>query len=190
MLSHTRNTRSILPDSCRFIRSDVPVLLTQADIQWLKENQITTIIDLREAQERSRKPCPLEKEAGFQYFCMPVSGGSEIPPSVDAVPCSYIRMVDGQMARIIEKIQSAGTNVLYFCNAGKDRTGVVSAILLSELHMDREYILRDYLKSRENLRDVLLAYALENPQVDLQVITPQQRYMEVFLDWLQSVKAE
>lgn len=45
-------------------------------------------------------------------------------------------MLDSQMYRIIDLICNAKSNVLYFCNAGKDRTGVVSAILLLKFSMD------------------------------------------------------
>ena len=117
---------------------------------------------------------------------MPVTGGNAIPAVPEEVACSYIRMADAAMDRIVETILNADTNVLYFCNAGKDRTGVVSAILLSRLGYDRQYILADYLASGENLREVLQAYARSNPEADLRVITPQAAYMEAFLDWYQA----
>ena len=82
-------------------------------------------------------------------------------------------------------ILNADTNVLYFCNAGKDRTGVVSAVLLHRLGMSRAYIVEDYMKSRENLKDLLDAFARQFPEVDRAVITPHPEYMEGFLDWLE-----
>ena len=39
-------------------------------------------------------------------------------------------MVDERLHKTINFIFESKSNVLYFCNAGKDRTGVVSAILL------------------------------------------------------------
>lgn len=180
----TRNTRSILPDSFRLIRSDAPDKLTEAEIQWLIERNVRTVIDLREEQERNRRRCPLETHPQFLYLCMRVTGGSTIPESQEAVPKSYIRMADFRMCQIIDTIWNAETNVLFFCNAGKDRTGVVSALLLMKLGMDREYIIRDYLESGENLREMLLAFAAENPRVDIRVITPKREYLEQFLDSL------
>ena len=183
ILSSTLNTRPILPDSLRFIRSDVPDRLNEQEIQWLLKENITAIVDLREEEERNRKPCPIEKDPRFRYSCMPVTGGNRVPESVDAVSASYIAMTDVQMDRIVDTIWNASSNVLYFCNAGKDRTGVVSAILLSRAGMDRAYILSDYMKSGENLKPVLEAYTKQFPQTDIQIITPQPRYMEEFLDW-------
>lgn len=61
---------------------------------------------------------------------MPVTDGSAIPKSVNEVSKSYIKMVDEQLCEIVDFIMNVNSNVLYFCNAGKDRTGVISAILL------------------------------------------------------------
>lgn len=183
-LKSTQNTRAILPDSLRYIRSDVPSCLTEQEVQWLLDNNIITIIDLREDAERERKKCPLIDDQRFQYFCMPVTGGNAIPKSVDDVSKSYIKMVDEYMDKIIDAIMCADTNVLFFCNAGKDRTGVVSAILLQKLGMDENYIIKDYMESKENLKEMLEEYAKAFSEVDINVITPQERYMEEFLKWL------
>jgi protein tyrosine/serine phosphatase len=42
--------------------------------------------------------------------------------------------------------------LLYYCSAGKDRTGVASALVLYALGADMETIMQDYLYSTENLR--------------------------------------
>lgn len=183
LLKSTQNTRAILPDSFRFVRSDVPHCITESEVQWLVDNNIVTVIDLREESERERKKCPLINNSSFQYYCMPVTGGNAIPQSVDDVSKSYIKMVDENMNKIISTIMKSDTNVLYFCNAGKDRTGVVSAILLHKLGMAQEYIINDYMKSKENLKNMLDAYAKAFPDVDIDVITPHERYMKEFLEW-------
>jgi hypothetical protein len=43
--------------------------------------------------------------------------------------------------------------VLFHCSAGKDRTGVATALLLSALGVDRETIIQDYLASAENVAE-------------------------------------
>ena len=98
-------------------------------------------------------------------------------------------MVDTRFDAMIAFLLNAKSNVLYFCNAGKDRTGVVSAVLLYQLGMSSEYIVQDYLKTKFNLEPFLNAFARENPAIDIDVITPQKRYMEEFLKWyIDSVK--
>lgn len=183
LLNSTQNTRAILPDSLKYVRSDVPYKITEAEIEWLVENNITTIIDLREEKEQQQKRCPLTDNSNFTYLCMPVTGGNAIPATTDDVSKSYIGMADDNMDRIIETILSAKTNVMYFCNAGKDRTGVVSAILLHKLGYDRVYIINDYLQSAENLREMLEAFSAQHPEIK-EIITPNRRYMNEFLDWL------
>ena len=179
----TLNTRTILKDSLRFIRSDVPTVLAEEEKLWLIENNITTIIDLRTDKERLRKVCPLENDVRFDYYCMPVTGGDIVPKSVNDVSKSYINMVDENLYRTINLILNSKSNVLYFCNAGKDRTGVVSAILLYKSGKTIDYILDDYMKSKENLKDVLISFASQNPEIDINVITPNECYIKQFLEW-------
>lgn len=190
LLKSTNNTRAILQGNLKFIRSDVPNRITDEEMNWLIENNILTIVDLRGEEERRQKPCGLEKNNKFVYYCMPVTGGNAIPESVCMVSKSYMNMVDSQMDKIIDLIQNAPTNVLYFCNAGKDRTGVVSAMLLHKLGMSRTYIVDDYMQSLENLKEMLEAYVKQFPDVNAEVITPKERYMEEFLDWLIKRKRE
>lgn len=180
---NTLNTRSILKDNFKYIRSDVPTIISDGEKEWLLENKITTIIDLRTEEERERKECPLLKDERFAYYCMPVAGGNAIPDSVDDVSKSYIEMVDVQLLRIVDFMMNVDSNVLYFCNAGKDRTGVISAMLLWKEGMGLEYIIEDYMKSKDNLKKMLETYAEENQDVDINVITPHERYIREFLEW-------
>lgn len=186
ILTSTQNTRAILPDSLKYIRSDVPNNLTKAETQYLLEQNITTIVDLREYSERECKKCPLIDNTNFTYHCLPVTGGNALPKSVDEVSKSYIAMVDDRMREIVDVIMNATTNVLYFCNAGKDRTGVVSAIILHKMGYDENYIVADYLQSKRNLENMLMTFSEANPDVDINIITPQKRYMEEFLEWIRS----
>jgi protein tyrosine/serine phosphatase len=84
---------------------------------------------------------------------------------------------------MIEFLLNEKSNVLYFCNAGKDRTGVVSAVLLYKLGMSPEYIVNDYLETKFNLETILNEFARRNPTMDIDVITPHKRYIEEFLKW-------
>ena len=186
ILKSTKNTRAIGKDSYQWVRSDVPNNLMQEEIQWLIENNIVTVVDLREASERETKVCPLINREAFTYHCLPVTGGNVVPPTTDDVSKSYIKMVDDRMKEIIDTILSAKTNVLYFCNAGKDRTGVVSAILLKKAGASREEIIDDYMQSKGNLKEMIDAYAEAFSEINKEVITPHERYMEAFLDWLET----
>ena len=79
LLKSTRNTRALPTGNLRFIPSDFPGKLTDAEIMWLRENDITTVIDLRDESEYKERPCRLEEEEGFVYLHMPVTGGGGVP---------------------------------------------------------------------------------------------------------------
>lgn len=185
LFESTKNTRSIIRNSFRYIRSDVPIFLSDKERQWLIDNDVRTIVDLREENERQQKACILENDCDFRYIPLPVKGGNAVPKSTSKVADSYIDMVDDTMENIINTIMNANTNVIYFCNAGKDRTGVVSAIILCKLGYSRQYIIDDYLLSGVNLKDELKMFAKNNPDIDIDVITPKSEYMEKFLEWYQ-----
>lgn len=174
LLRSTLNTRALPVGGLRYIRSDAPLCLTEGEIQWLLDNHITTLVDLRSAQELERKPCPLQDVAGFTYYHIPVTGGGDTPKSREHLYEVYRGMVDAQMDAILETILNAASNVMYFCTAGKDRTGVVSALLLKRLGISEDVIVEDYMKSKDNLLDMLTSYVKNHPEVDIDIIIPQE----------------
>ena len=188
LFSSTKNTRRLIENSNRFIRSDVPAALDQNEIQWLKDQNVFTVIDLRERSEQALKPCILKGDPCFDYFTMPVTGGNMIPSNPEDVTASYIKMCDENMEKIIDKIVYSYSNVLYFCNAGKDRTGVVSAILLYTLGYDDNYIVRDYMRSADELKEFLSDHVKANINADINVITPHEEYITSFLGWYKKNK--
>lgn len=50
--------------------------------------------------------------------------------------------------------------------------------------MSDEYIIDDYMKSETQLRSMLETFAKQNPEVNIDIIMPQERYMKEFLEWL------
>lgn len=184
LLRSTRNTRALPTGSLRYIRSDVPDNLTDTEIRWLMDNQITTIVDLRSDEETSAKPCCLAGRVGFRYIHLPVTGGGGTPRSIEHLYVVYRQMLDEQMERIVDTIMGAGSNVLYFCTAGKDRTGVVSAVILKRLGFSDEAVIDDYMLSKDNLMDMLTGYVDVHPEVDINIIIPHRKNMEQLLEYL------
>lgn len=174
LLKSTLNTRYLPIGGIRYIRSDALLCLTEEEIQWLLDNDISTLVDLRSTQELERKPCPLQNVAGFTYYHLPVAGGGDTPKSREHLHEVYKGMVDEQMDTILETILNATSNVMHFCTAGKDRTGVVSALLLKRLGASEDVIVEDYMKSKENLLDMLTAYVKNHPEVDIDIIISQE----------------
>lgn len=184
ILEGTLNARVIAETGSRLlVRSDAPVDVTAADVAWLLEHGVTTLIDLRSASEVERVPVPLAGDSRFAYENMPVTGRNVIPATPEQVPASYIAMVDAQMAGIVHRIENAPGGVMWFCSAGKDRTGVVSAIVLSRLGVSCQEIVDDYVESAGNLREALEDVARRRPEARLDVMIPRRQTMERFLDW-------
>lgn len=184
LFQSTKNTRVLPTGTNRYYRSDFPENLSDEEIRWLSDHNITTIVDLRSDEEVVKKPCRLKDTEGFQYSHLPVTGGGDTPKSMEHLHTVYRQMVDKQMETILETIMNAETNVLYFCTAGKDRTGVVSALILKRLGCSEEVIIDDYMKSKDNLIDMLTAYVQIHPEVDLEIIVPHRETMERLLGQL------
>ena len=181
LLQSTRNTRALPTGTMKYIRSDVPENLSDKEIQWLLDNNITTMIDLRSDEEVVRKPCCFKEKERFTYFHFPVTGGGDTPKSLEHLHIVYRQMLDEQMEKIIDTIMNAKSNVMYFCTAGKDRTGVVSAVILKRLGFSDEVIIDDYMKSKDNLMEMLTAYVSTHPEVDIEIIIPHRENMEQLL---------
>lgn len=183
LLASSANTRTVLPGNDRLLRSDAPLSPTAADVDFLLSRGITTLIDLRSDAEVQRRPCPLAEDSRFTYLHMPVTGGNSMPDSPADVPLSYLRMVDAQMARILDIIQST-EGVMYFCAAGKDRTGVVSALIQRENGMSAEDIAAEYAISGDNLRAMFTVFQASHPEINVEIYTPKKEYMLQFLSML------
>lgn len=192
LLSSTLNTRDLggYPISIReataykvFLRSDAPVEVTDDDIEILLQNNVTTIVDLRSDDEVRRKPCALKSDKKFKYYHCKVHGDGCLPKSVEAVPDSYFTMVDEQksMLNIMRVFVKAKGGVLYHCTAGKDRTGVISALLLLLAGVSKIDILADYQISQVYLTSMLEQFCKSNNNIDINIITPKLEYMKKFL---------
>ncbi len=114
----------------------------------------------------------------------PVTGGGDTTKSLEHLHIVYRQMLDEQMEKIIDTIMNAKSNVMYFCTAGKDRTGVVSAVILKRLGFSDEVIIDDYMQSKDNLMEMLTAHVSAHPEVDIEIITPHRENMEQLLKHL------
>lgn len=113
-------------------------------------------------------------------------GDGYIPESIEEVPISYFNMVDEQktILNIMRVFVKAKGGVLYHCAAGKDRTGVISALLLLLAGVSKTDIVADYQISRIYL-DYILQQFSKRKNVDINIITPKIEYMDKFLDMFQ-----
>ena len=165
----------------KLIRSNLPQNLSDEDVDIIKEMGIDTIIDLRTCEEIETKKSVFEDDNSFKVYHIGIDVGKEIPKSEELVSKSYISMLTlREKMKMIFEIVGNHDKVLYFCDAGKDRTGVVTALLLKLLGVSEEDIIEDYIATKEYMKENLIKYANSNEDI-LNIITPKRVYMERFL---------
>lgn len=166
----------------RIWRSDVPINPSTADVARLLKCNMTTIIDVRTKSEICRVPNLLSKNSHFYYYSFPIEEGSSIPESLEAVPVSYMNIAkDKNITAIFRTLAEAPAGVLIHCTAGKDRTGVISAILLLLCGVKKADIIRDYVISRDNYKERLDKFLKDNPEIDRNIIFANEKSMDGFI---------
>ena len=173
----------IINSNC-IIRSDYNSILppSQNDINYLISNKITTIIDIRSYKEIKSTKNHFESLNNFKYFNYPIEEGSEIPKTIDDVPKSYMEIACSKNIKyILEKIANSENGVLFHCSAGKDRTGVVTTIIYMLCNVSEKEIIRDYMISKENLRNKFEQLKSNNPNIDINIIIPKESYIITFM---------
>jgi protein-tyrosine phosphatase len=106
---------------------------------------IRTVVDLRQDTERSGKPDSDCVVAGASLVTAPLP----IPYSVS--PGDYVADLDtlDSMGLVLKTLGTDAAYPVYVhCTWGRDRTGVVSAVVLLALGATREAILQEYLLSQ------------------------------------------
>lgn len=166
-----------------FWRSDVTSVPSEEDIDKLLSAHITTIIDMRTDSEVQKNPSGLAGIAGFEYHHFPITEGSGVPESLEAVPRSYMDIALAEnMPNVMKTLAEAKDGVLFHCTAGKDRTGVVSAIILMLCGAVREDIVSNYVVSREYNHKRLEAFLAVHPEVDRDIVLANEKSMNRFID--------
>ena len=120
--------------------------------EWLVEHAgLRTVIDLRQDDEIVSRPNVFANSTRVRYRRVPLFDG---PPPDDApVPLEvgYWRMLEQRHARmraVFEELLEPGAlPALIQCYAGKDRTGMVVALILEAIGVPRATVAADYALS-------------------------------------------
>jgi protein-tyrosine phosphatase len=141
------------------VRSDNLAPLTEAGRNALRDYGIRSIIDLRMADEAEKYPNPFAEpgDHGITYTNVSFINPNVPPPDeFTTLAKSYAGMLDRfqpEVSDIMRTIARAPEgSVLVHCHAGKDRTGLVCALLLELVGVDRVTTGADYALSEEWLR--------------------------------------
>jgi protein-tyrosine phosphatase len=139
-----------------YLRADNLCRLTPNGEKALVEFGVHTIIDLRNDSELALEPHPFAQKNGHTdgpaYLHLSLVGEDEEDikaideaPSLEAGYVVILERFSKQMAGIITAIGDAAEGaVLFHCFGGKDRTGLVAAMLLALAGVPDETIAKDY----------------------------------------------
>lgn len=172
----------------KLLRGDNPEHLTAEDLRWLLDRDITTVVDLRSEAEVVRKPDQLSSQLGFHYFhCPLLTKGDGMPNLETDVGKGYFRMLDGStlVADALRTIAAAPGGVLFHCTAGKDRTGLIAALLLGLVGVERQDILADYQVSETYLADIIRQIKVKVPTLPAFAGASRAEYLNDCLDLLE-----
>ncbi len=142
------------------VRSDIPARLTAEGRAALVDYGIRTIIDLREPDQVGTEPSIFmarsDDPATPTYLNLPMKTrepaiGALISAAKDRAAVYQIILDHYPLliARIMRVVGSASDGgILIHCHAGKDRTGIIVALLLGLVGVPQDVIAADYAESQ------------------------------------------
>ncbi len=151
------------------LRSDDLHQLTAQGLRRFGDYGIRTVIDLRWPEEIAAWPSPVPREFGqvhYEPISLLAGSSGEWRELARDTPkelwkCAVLRHVRTELRTVLERIADAPAEPLLFhCVAGKDRTGLIAALLLALADVLPEAIAWDYAASGPNLEpEYLRRYA-------------------------------
>ena len=144
-------------------RTGVLSYFTTNDHEQLHRLRVRAICDLRRAEEREREPTRWP-DMNTRYLSW--DDGSA-PPTIRSIAVNHPYTAAGMHAAMIdlyralpawmaprlrtmfERIADGDVPILIHCAAGKDRTGIAIALLLTVLDVPHETIVQDYLLTND-----------------------------------------
>jgi protein-tyrosine phosphatase len=144
-------------------RSDALHHATATDVARMRDElRITTVVDLRSTPELTADGRGALGAEEIAFHHVPLFDGRLTKPegwaAVDTLADRYTLLAEfarERIAQVIEVLASAPGPAVYHCAAGKDRTGVVSAVLLGVLGVPDELVVADYAATQERLDAII-----------------------------------
>lgn len=178
----------------KFYRSAHLHKLKKKSIKTLENLGIKEIIDLRNSKEIWQKPDVIPQNVDHKNYSAFEDEGDQLDQAKKLVLKGKVKGTDADqrmldfyktyatenpeiIKKIIHEILDSEDPVLYHCTAGKDRTGIITALILTILKFDTATINNDYLLSN-NYRQKMVQKRLHlannlhflYPKMDLNVI--------------------
>jgi protein-tyrosine phosphatase len=156
------------------LRSDDLAQLTPAGVLALAEYGVETVIDLRWSEELVLNPSPLSSQAPeIRYVHLSLlrrtpAQWRELSKSCEKEmwKCVVLEKARSELRDVLKIIAAAAAGPLLFhCVAGKDRTGIIAALMLTIADVKPDFIASDYAESTHMLSNAYLKrYRDADPQ--------------------------
>lgn len=169
------------------LRSDDMNKLTAMDLDYLTLLPLRTVIDFRSEVEKNAaidrlpqtvsKHIPLPIEAGdmSNIADFDKSNLSAVMEEVYAYIIRNMQNIYKDFFRILS--EKGNAPLLFHCSAGKDRTGIAAALLLTALGVEREIVMEDYMLSAEHITKKYEALTKAHPEFT-PLTTVKKEYLE------------
>jgi protein-tyrosine phosphatase len=175
------------------LRADDLAQLSPAGLQALIGYGVQTVLDLRWPEEAASSPSPVPQLAGVRYVS--VSLLADTPHEWGALGgwcakeqwnCMVLERLQPRLRDALVAIAAAPPGPLLFhCVAGKDRTGLIAALMLALADVIPSAIAADYAASAENLRDAYLRrYADSDPSAIIEAVRCPEDTVYNMLEYL------
>jgi protein-tyrosine phosphatase len=172
----------------RLFRSEYPGYAGEPGADAVETLRLATVVDLRRGSEIRFERLPWE-ELGVTWHHHALSAGKA--SSWEADYRAYFESGPDAVAAAVSSLIAPGARpALFHCAAGKDRTGVIAALLLSLLDVEPDQIVADYVLTEKGLREVLTRLSTGAPYLPLlsgwtvEKFTPRADTMRGLLAWL------
>ena len=131
------------------MRSDHIGHLTLAGREALIAYGVTTVLDLRSPAELVKSPNPFADSSGPAYVHIPLIDDANMREVGDAADMyeRYLMILDNRQeafCAVFNAVAEAQGPLVFHCFAGKDRTGLVAAILLALAGVTKAAIVADF----------------------------------------------
>ncbi|HEY3784291.1 MAG TPA: tyrosine-protein phosphatase [Steroidobacteraceae bacterium] len=177
------------------LRSDDLAQLTADGLQALAQYGVETVLDLRWDEEIALNPSPIDEQcAGIRYVHVSLLASNsgqwrELSQSCEKErwKCLVLEQARPELRQVLQAIAAASAGPLLFhCVAGKDRTGLIAALLLTLADVRPEAIAYDYAASTRMLSSAYLErYANSDPNDILESVRCPEEGVHNMLGYLQ-----
>jgi protein-tyrosine phosphatase len=139
-----------------FVRADTTCELTQRGQAELIADGVKTIVDIRNDAEVDAQPNPFAQTTAVAYLHCPFNDAALEArlQQIASPPERYVTMIDASAARIaviVDALVSSRPSVLFHCLGGRDRTGILAALVLSVAGVPNVLIEDDFVLSDERM---------------------------------------